>query len=264
MSVDEELGPGLSAASRLPSADDSGGPSPGQQPVQRLPGRRRIWKPASATGITSLSITTSGTATCRAPPILVDITVQRTDGEGARAADEARLPLCAEPRDRASRSGRSWKDGAQGRCAGRMVFADPADPDQAAGLRSAGRVDRRPHRLHAGAAGRSRQDGVAVQARADLHAAGRQQGRWPARQRWRWPNSSGGANWPGGSYDPETHTALRVLPSHTVWALSLVPSDGNDRDMRYVAGAARRSGRRRRRAARSVRQAAAVNGGPPA
>ena len=53
--------------------------------------------------------------------------------------------------------------------------ADAALRDQAAGLRASGRVGRRPDRLHAGAAGRSREAGVALQDRADLHAARGQQ-----------------------------------------------------------------------------------------
>lgn len=52
------------------------------------------------------------------------------------------------------------------------------------------------------------------------------------------PGSQGGANWPGGSYDPETHT-LYVFSKSQVAALGLVPSpDANLSDMEYVQGTA--------------------------
>jgi quinoprotein glucose dehydrogenase len=52
------------------------------------------------------------------------------------------------------------------------------------------------------------------------------------------PNFNGGANWPGGSFDPETKL-LYVYSFTEVWALGLVPSDGKRSDMRYIAGTAR-------------------------
>ena len=52
------------------------------------------------------------------------------------------------------------------------------------------------------------------------------------------PNFNGGANWPGGSVDPETKL-LYVYSFTQAWALSLVPSDGKRSDMRYISGAAR-------------------------
>ena len=60
----------------------------------------------------------------------------------------------------------------QGQRARRMVFAHAAVPEQAAGLRSAGRVGQGPHRLHAGAEGRGAEDRQRVQVRPALHAAG--------------------------------------------------------------------------------------------
>ena len=73
---------------------------------------------------------------------------------------------------------------AEGRRAGRVVFADAAVPDQAAG-RTIGRassiddlIDFTPE-LRAEAVKLV----VALQDRSDLHAAGRQQGRGPARRR---------------------------------------------------------------------------------
>jgi quinoprotein glucose dehydrogenase len=52
------------------------------------------------------------------------------------------------------------------------------------------------------------------------------------------PNFNGGVNWPGGSVDPETKM-LYVYSFTQVWALSVVPSDGQRSDMRYISGAAR-------------------------
>jgi quinoprotein glucose dehydrogenase len=52
------------------------------------------------------------------------------------------------------------------------------------------------------------------------------------------PGSIGGANWPGGSYDPDTHT-LYVFSQSGIAALGLVPSpDANLSDMEYVQGTA--------------------------
>jgi quinoprotein glucose dehydrogenase len=60
------------------------------------------------------------------------------------------------------------------------------------------------------------------------------------------PGALGGANWPGGSYDPDTHT-LYVFSQSGISALGLVPSpDANLSDMEYVqgtAGVASRPGR---------------------
>jgi quinoprotein glucose dehydrogenase len=50
------------------------------------------------------------------------------------------------------------------------------------------------------------------------------------------PGSLGGANWPGGSYDPDTHT-LYVYSQSGIAALGLVPSpDAKLSDMEYVQG----------------------------
>jgi quinoprotein glucose dehydrogenase len=60
------------------------------------------------------------------------------------------------------------------------------------------------------------------------------------------PGATGGANWPGGSYDPDTHTVY-VFSQSAIAALGLVPSpDPNVSDMEYVqgmAGAIPRNGR---------------------
>jgi quinoprotein glucose dehydrogenase len=49
--------------------------------------------------------------------------------------------------------------------------------------------------------------------------------------------SSGGTNWPGGSYDPETHI-LYVSSQSQITALGLVPPPAGLSDMRYVQGLA--------------------------
>lgn len=52
------------------------------------------------------------------------------------------------------------------------------------------------------------------------------------------PSATGGANWPGGSYDPETHI-LYVFSQTNVSAMGLVPPrDAKMSDMRYVQGSA--------------------------
>jgi quinoprotein glucose dehydrogenase len=52
------------------------------------------------------------------------------------------------------------------------------------------------------------------------------------------PGSQGGTNWPGGSYDPETHT-LYVFSQSAIALLGLVPSpDPKVSDMNYVQGTA--------------------------
>jgi quinoprotein glucose dehydrogenase len=51
--------------------------------------------------------------------------------------------------------------------------------------------------------------------------------------------SSGGTNWPGGSYDPETHTAYIYACNSCVSSIGLVPPPSAEiSDMKYVAGTA--------------------------
>ena len=49
--------------------------------------------------------------------------------------------------------------------------------------------------------------------------------------------ASGGTNWPGGSYDPETHIAY-IYSQRSLANLGLVESDPKDRDFRFVQGTA--------------------------
>ena len=47
--------------------------------------------------------------------------------------------------------------------------------------------------------------------------------------------AGGGTNWPGGSFDPETH--IIYLPSQReIWNVGLVPGDPKRTDMAYMAG----------------------------
>ena len=64
------------------------------------------------------------------------------------------------------------------------------------------------------------------------------------------PGSLGGTNWPGGSYDPETHTVYVFSQSATA-TLGLVPPQAGRSDMNFVQGsaAAGRGGRGGRGAA---------------
>jgi quinoprotein glucose dehydrogenase len=50
--------------------------------------------------------------------------------------------------------------------------------------------------------------------------------------------ASGGTNWPGGSYDPETHIAYLFACNSCVEPIGLVPAPKEVSDMRYVAGVA--------------------------
>ncbi|MGH9558277.1 MAG: PQQ-binding-like beta-propeller repeat protein, partial [Bryobacteraceae bacterium] len=52
------------------------------------------------------------------------------------------------------------------------------------------------------------------------------------------PSTTGGANWPGGSYDPETHT-LYIYSKSDISDVGLVQPDKGVSDMNYVEGDAR-------------------------
>ena len=53
--------------------------------------------------------------------------------------------------------------------------------------------------------------------------------------------ASGGTNWPGGSYDPETHIAYLFACNACVEPIGLVPAPKEVSDMNYVAGTAGRA-----------------------
>ena len=52
------------------------------------------------------------------------------------------------------------------------------------------------------------------------------------------PNSTGGANWPGASYDPETHV-LYIYSKKELGSLGLVPGSTTKSDMNFVRGQAK-------------------------
>jgi quinoprotein glucose dehydrogenase len=54
--------------------------------------------------------------------------------------------------------------------------------------------------------------------------------------------SAGGTNWPGGSYDPETHTAY-IFSQRSMSTLGLVPSDPRVTDFAYIQGTAKTGAR---------------------
>jgi quinoprotein glucose dehydrogenase len=51
------------------------------------------------------------------------------------------------------------------------------------------------------------------------------------------PHATGGANWQGGSFDPETKM-FYIFTNTQVFALSLVPSNGKNSDMAFISGRA--------------------------
>ena len=57
------------------------------------------------------------------------------------------------------------------------------------------------------------------------------------------PNSTGGANWPGASYDPERHV-IYIYSKKELGSLGLVPGAGVHSDMAYVRGQATPEGGR--------------------
>jgi len=52
------------------------------------------------------------------------------------------------------------------------------------------------------------------------------------------PSTTGGANWPGGSFDPE-RKMLYVYSATGISSIGLIPSDGKLSDMNYLMGRAR-------------------------
>jgi glucose dehydrogenase len=79
--------------------------------------------------------------------------------------------------------------------------------------------------------------------------------------------SGGGTNWPGGSYDPETHTVY-VFSERSITTLGLVPGDPRMTDEAYIQGTARTGPRTRAGAGadasadtRSANDVAAAAGG---
>ena len=107
-------------------------------------------------------------------PILMDLVVDGRPIKADRTADQAGMDLHVRSPHRETGLADRRAPGRKRHRARRVVFADAAVRHQAAAVRTSGRVARRSHRLHAGAQGGRPEARVALQAGADLHAAGRE------------------------------------------------------------------------------------------
>ena len=105
---------------------------------------------------------------------------ERPARKGSRPADQAGDALCVRSSHRPAHLAHRRKTRAQRRRARRMVFAHPADSDQAPGLRAQRLLGGRPDRFHSGAESSGPADHFEVQNRAALHAPGGRQTRRPA------------------------------------------------------------------------------------
>ncbi len=140
ISVDEELGL-VYLPVEMPTGDYYGGHRPGQQSVRREPRRG-----GSADGEAALALP------ARAPrhlghghPVRADPARhhgERPHREGGGAADQAGVPVRVQPRNRRADLADRGAAGREGRRPRRVVRADAAVSDQAAGLRSAGHFGR--------------------------------------------------------------------------------------------------------------------------
>ena len=100
---------------------------------------------------------------------------ERPGHQGGRAAEQGSVPVRVRPRHRSAGVADRGASGAEGIRAGRVVFADAAVPDQAAGLRAPGGDGRRVDRFHAGDARAGDQEFPAVRHRTDVYC----RPRWP-------------------------------------------------------------------------------------
>ena len=147
----------LPAGRELPTGDYFGGRSARQQSVRREPRRGR---PEDRQAQVALPAGASRHLGQR-HPVRADPGGhhrQRPDDQGGRAADQAGVPVRVRSRDRRADLADRRAAGAEGRRAGRMVFADAAVPArsarQAVHYDAQGFVGRRSDRLHARAARR--------------------------------------------------------------------------------------------------------------
>ena len=168
-----------------------------------------------------------------APPVLADITVNgRRIKAVAQVSKQAYVYVFDRVTGAACLADRR-EAGAAGQCARRVVFANAADPVEAAGIRSAGRDRERSDRLHAGAQGRGKEDRQRVQVGAALHAASSaRKFRWTERHaaraghQWR-------RDWGGASFDPET-SILYVPSAHMPTVIALGKSQHPESTLPYV------------------------------
>ena len=178
MSVDEELGT-VFLPVEMPTGDYYGGHRPGDGPLRREPRRGRSQDRQAQVALPVHSSRHLGLGSA----VRADLADVTSTAHATRrgAADQAGLALRVRSRDRRADLADRGAAGRRATCREKRM-ADAAVRDQAAGVRASGRLDRRPDRLHAGAARRSGEAGLALQDRSDLHAA---RGQHVAGVRWR-------------------------------------------------------------------------------
>ncbi len=206
ISVDEELGL-VYLPVELPTGDYYGGASPRQRPVRREPRRRGSANRQAQVALPTRAPRHVGHGhSLRADPGRHHR--QRTHRQGGGAADQAGRSFTSSIAPPASRSGRSWRRPVpQGDVPGEWYSPTQPFPTKPPAYDEPGRLDRRPDRLHAGAASRSRKDRRRnIRIGPLFTPPSVSKSGWPAWRRSFRRAASGGANWPGGSYDPETHT----------------------------------------------------------
>ena len=203
ISIDEELGL-VYLPVEMPTGDYYGGHRPGERPVRRKPRRRRSADRQAQVALSTRSPRHLGhrhslrADSCRHHR-------QRPRGEGRRAADQAGVLYVF---DRVT--GKPiWpieeRPVAQGDVPGEWYSPTQPFPTKPPPLRAQGRVGRRPDRLHAGAARRSRRPWSKKYAMGPMFTP-------PVVSKVEGPlalltRALAGTNWQGGSYDPETHIA---------------------------------------------------------
>ena len=174
-------------------------------------------------------------------PLIADVTIAGRPRKGGRRAEQAGLALRLRSRDRRADLADRREARAEGGRAGRVVLADAAASAGVADVRpQLGPFPRRPDRLHAGAARAGEKQMARYRYQNDVvylpPMVGDVNGLLGAITM---GAANGGTNWPGGGYDPETHTVFAMA------------GDGVDRGGvgRTAAGRVLRSrvpGRRRR------------------
>ena len=243
MAVDEDLGLAYLPV-ETPSSDFYGGHRPGNNLfadslvcVDLKTGQRKWHYQLVHHSIWNMDIA--------AAPILADITV---NGKAIKAVlESSKQAFLYAVRSSDRPTGLAHRGAARGerRRAGRVVLTDAAVSHQAAGLRLPGSHHRESDRLH-------------TRASRGSHARSFQSTNWgrssrrPVVSKAEGPiaafRSSGGMNWPGFSYDPETHIAYvpsfislppvgllpppeqRVFGHQITW--KVLPATG----VRYVSG----------------------------
>ena len=204
ISADEELGLAYLPLTS-PTNDMYGGHRLGQQSVQRHARLRQVRDRRARLALPdraprSLGLRPAGGADPRRHH------GRRPADQGRRAGHEAGVRVRVRSHERHSRCGRSKSGRCRVRHAGRAHVADAAVSHQAAAVRSAGRLDRRPDRLHAGAARarRSSSSSSTGSVRCSRRRRFEATARTTRKGTVQLPGSVGGADWQGAAFDPET------------------------------------------------------------